>query len=104
MFRCAENGTDVLFIVLSPFGPAARPTVAVDLGGVRLETEASVLPSGAGLLMPRDVLSLFRAPEKTNADLTVLISEGRRRLSGRIARLYAAPALTRLQNECSQPR
>lgn len=104
MFRCAENGTDALFIVLSPFGPAAKPTIAVDLGGVRVETEASVLPSGAGLLMPRDMLALFHAQEKTSADLSFLISEGGRRFSGRIAKLYAAPALARLQGECSQPR
>ncbi|WP_210166444.1 hypothetical protein [Bosea vaviloviae] len=104
MFRCAENGTDALFIVLSPFGPAAKPTIALDLGGLRFETEASVLPSGAGLLVPRDMLSLFAAPEKMMADLSFVISEGGRRFSGRIAKLYAAPALARLQTECSQPR
>lgn len=104
MFRCAESGTDTLFIVLSPFPPAAKPTVAVDLGGVRFETQASVLPSGAGLLVPRDMLSLFGTQEKANADLSFVISEGGRRFSGRISRLFAAPALARLQGECSQPR
>lgn len=104
MFRCAENGTDALFIVLSPFGPTAKPTIAVDLGGLRFETEATVLPSGAGLLVPRDMLSFFAAPEKMMADLSFVITEGGRRFSGRIAKLYAAPALARLQTECSQPR
>jgi hypothetical protein len=104
LFRCAENGTDVLFIVLSPFGPAAKPKIAIDLGGLRVETAASVLPSGAGLLVPRDMLTLFGAPEKTMADLSFVISEGGRRFSGRIAKLYAAPALARLQTECLQPR
>lgn len=101
MFRCAEGGTDAVVIMLTPFKPDARPKVAIDLGGVRVDIEASVLPSGAGVLIPRELMSVFTAREKATADLRVEVGVGAKPLVGVIGKLYAAPALRRLQAQCS---
>lgn len=101
MFRCAEGGTDAVVIMLTPFKPDARPKVGIDLGGVRVDAEASVLPSGAGLLIPRELMSVFTARERATADLRIEVGAGAKPLVGIIGRLYAAPALQRLQAQCS---
>jgi len=101
MFRCAASGTDAVVIMLTPFKPDARPKVSIDLGGVRVDAEASVLPSGAGLLIPRDLVSVFAARDKAQADLRIEVSMGGKPLVGEIRRLYAAPALQRLQAQCT---
>lgn len=101
MFRCAQGGTDAVVIMLTPFKPDARPKVGIDLGGVRVDAEASVLPSGAGLLIPRELMSVFAAREKALADLRIEVGAGAKPLIGVISKLYAAPALQRLQAQCS---
>ena len=103
MFRCADGALDALFVLLAPLAPASQPKVSIDLGGVRLDSDLSVLPSGAGLLLPRETLTLFEANPGIAADLSFTITADGKSYSARIPNLRAPSALARLRQECLRP-
>lgn len=78
--------------MLIPLVPDARPKVGVDLGAVLVDVEASVLPSGAGLLLPREVMGFFAAREQAAADLRIEVSGADKPLVG-----SSASSMQRLQ-------
>lgn len=100
MLRCADGNTDAILIMLSPLPPDAKPMVSLDLGGLQWQTQASVLPSGAGLLLSRDTIAFLGTKTKAGADLAFTVLEGGRQINARIAKLHAPPALDRIDAEC----
>ena len=76
MLHCGQKGPEILIIVVKPFPPRSRPRVA--LGGPINEVhfEASVLPSGAALLLPSDAMALANGPWQSQVDLSVRIEDG----------------------------
>jgi hypothetical protein len=53
MLRCAEDGIDVLVIVIEPRPPRARPQVKFGPTGNEASYQATVVPPFTALLLPR---------------------------------------------------
>ncbi len=57
LLRCGDQGPEMRVVVLTPFPPRARPEVTIAVGTREMRFDATVVPPGAELLLPQDVLA-----------------------------------------------
>jgi hypothetical protein len=74
--HCGQAGPEILIIVVQPFPPRSKPKVTLGDPSNETHFEASVLPSGAALLLPEAVMALANGPWQSQANLAVKIEEG----------------------------
>ncbi len=71
MLRCAQSGYDVLIVFLKPFSPRIHPKARLTAGGGTAEFEATVLPPGAAISLPREAAALIDRPGQEELALEV---------------------------------
>jgi hypothetical protein len=68
MVRCAEHGTEMLVVMVTPLPPRARPQVTLRSAGREARFEARVTPPGAALLLPPEAQALLTGPWQAEAE------------------------------------
>lgn len=101
MLRCAEDGIDVLVIVVAPHPPRARPQVKFGPPGHETIYQATVVPPFTALLLPKDATSLVSGLGGTPAaDLSIEINDESPVVRGTVALAGLRPALEGLKASC----
>jgi hypothetical protein len=101
MLRCAEDGIDVLVIVVAPRPPRARPQVKFGPPGHEANYQATVVPPFTALLLPKDATSLVSGLRGTaSADLSIEINDESPAVGGTVALAGLRPALEGLKASC----
>ena len=98
--RCSEKTDqlfEVLIVVVTPMPPRAKPAASV--GSVHLE--ASVVPPGTAILLPKSALALARGPWQTMNELPIRIEHDGRAMAAVIPLAGFPAALDRLAANCS---
>jgi hypothetical protein len=67
MLRCSEGGVEILVVLVEPLQPRAHPKVTVSAAGKSVDFTATVAPSGAAVLLPRDVSILATGPRTSQS-------------------------------------
>ncbi len=73
MLRCGEPGVEVLLVLVRPLPPRAHPKVVVSAAGKSAEFNAAIVPPGAAILLPKEVVSLALGPWEAASELAVQI-------------------------------
>jgi hypothetical protein len=101
MLRCAEDGIDVLVIVVAPHPPRARPQVKFGPPGHEVSYQATMVPPFTALLLPKDATSLVSGLGGTAAaDLSIEINDEGPAVHGTVALAGLRPALEGLKASC----
>jgi hypothetical protein len=95
-----EIGSDVVIVVVTPFPPRAKPSVAIGAAGNEWHFEASVLSPGAELLLPAEAASLAAGPWQSAHELSIKVSFQERTFAGVIPIDGMAAALATLAANC----
>lgn len=103
MLRCGENGFDAILVVVTPYPPSAAPQVTIATAKGSWAFSASVLPTGAALALPAAASDLARTVWRSEAELSVSISDGGARVSGVIPTPSFDAALRTLSASCPAP-
>ena len=74
--HCGQKGPEILVIVVQPFPPRSQPRVTLGSTVNEAHFEASVLPSGAALLLPDHAMALANGPWQSLVDLPIKIEDG----------------------------
>ena len=82
MLRCSKQGVEPVIVVVEPFSPQARPKITLRADDQELYFEGRPLPTGAGLRVPADGLTLINGPWKGARELKIRISDGDAEMSG----------------------
>ncbi len=99
--RCGPDGPEIVVIVIQPFPPRARPTVTFGGPINEVHLKASVLPSGAALLLPGEATMLAKGPWQAQVDLPVKIEDGETTIHGVVPLGGLSTALQMLAANCS---
>jgi hypothetical protein len=101
MLRCAEGATiNVLIVLAAPFPLHAHPKVSVVAGATTTEFIASIVPSGALLLLPEKASALVENTWQSVPGLAVSITDKNRALRGVIPLEGISTAMQELQSNC----
>lgn len=99
--HCGQNGPDILLIVLEPFPPRSHPQVTFGDPPNDVHFEASVLPSGAALLLPDDAMALAKARWQSQPNLPITVKSGAVKIHAVVPLDGFGPALQTLSASCS---
>ena len=97
MIRCADDGIDVLLVLLRPLPPGTRPQVAVN--GKRFE--GSVLPPGTIVRLPKEVARSANQYWPALSILSLVINQSGTVIKGLVSLKGFDPALQALTATCS---
>jgi hypothetical protein len=100
MLRCGEQNLEVVIVVVTPFPPRARPSVTIGADGKEWRFDASVVPPGAELLLPKEATSLATGPWQLGHELAVKVSSSEQSFGGVIPIEGLGNALTTLSRNC----
>jgi hypothetical protein len=101
MLRCGEGAiTEVLVVLIKPLPLRAHPKVSVVAGATTTGFTASVVTSGALVLLPEKASALVEDAWQSVTELAVSISESRRSIHGVIPLDDISTALQTLQSNC----
>lgn len=95
--HCGENGPEVLIITVEPFPPRSRPRVTIG----EAQFEASVLPSGAALMLPPQAMTLATGSWQSQSSLAIKIEEGGSTIRGVVPIGGMSAALNTLSASCT---
>jgi hypothetical protein len=98
MLRCAEEGVDVLVIVIEPRPPRSRPQIKFGASGNEAGYQATVVPPFTALLLPKDATSLLSGLGA--GELSIEIRDGNPAVHGTVALAGLRPALEGLTASC----
>lgn len=98
--HCGQQGPEVLIIVVQPFPPRSKPRVTLGSPINEVSLEASVLPSGAALLLPDDAVTLAKGPWQSQVDLPIKIEDGDTKIRGVVLLSGLNTALQTLTASC----
>jgi len=98
--HCGAKGPEILLIVVQPFPPRSKPQVTLGGPSNEIHFEASVLPSGAALLLPDEAMALANGPWQSQTDLQIRIEDGAATIHGVVALSGLGPALQTLMTSC----
>jgi hypothetical protein len=98
MLRCAQDGFEVLVIVIEPRPPRARPRVRLGAPGEEASYEATIAPPFTALLMPKEAASLERS---TTPELSIELNGETTAVHGFVPLAGLRPALDGLKASCS---
>lgn len=102
MLRCADRGLDVVAVVLKPFPPKTHPHVTLRNNIQTSFFDGTVIPTGAGILLPMQGVELLDHGWLSNPDLTIKIADGADTIEGVVQLAGLSEAATRLINQCSK--
>jgi len=101
MLRCAEkDGAEIIIVAVTPFPPAARPSVTIGAAGKEFRFDARVVPPGAQLLLPPEAMTLATGPWQLAHELTVKVVSQEQSFGGVIPIDGLADALATLTANC----
>jgi len=98
--HCGQNGPEILIVVVLPFAPRSQPKVKIGGGANMVEFDASVLPSGAVLQLPKTAMALADGQWQSLADLVVEIKDRDTTIRGVIPVNGLGDALKTLKTYC----
>jgi hypothetical protein len=98
--QCGKDGVKILLIVLEPLPRSTRPNVTLIAGEKRAEFEASVIQSGAALLLPADASKLAAGDWQNANELSVEIGTTPAAIRGAVPITGLAAALRYLSQDC----
>src|SRR6516165_5400843 len=76
MLRCAEHGLEPVIIVVDPLPPRAKPRITLRGEGQVINLDGSIIPTGAGILLPVDGLDLANGPWARSREVGIRIENG----------------------------
>lgn len=82
MLRCSKQGIEPVIVVVEPYSPQARPKITLRADDEELYFDSRPLPTGVGLRVPADGLSLMSGPWKGARELKIRISDGDTEMNG----------------------
>jgi hypothetical protein len=101
MLRCAEGATtDVLIVLAAPLPPRTHPKVTVAAGATTTEFIATVVPSGALVLLPEKASALVEKTWQSVPELAVSITDNNHAIRGVIPLEGISNAMQELQSNC----
>lgn len=102
MLRCANQGLDVILISLLPFPPKTHPQVVLQNKTQTVRLTGSVIPTGAGILVPITGEELSRGAWQESPELTVKILDGDTAIQGVVTLAGLPEAANHLESQCSK--
>jgi len=102
MLRCAAEGLDVIVISLLPFPPKTHPQVVLQNRMQTFTLEGSVIPTGAGVLVPIAGEELTHGVWQESPEMTVKIVDGNTAIQGVVELAGLPEAANRLESQCSK--
>ena len=103
MFRCADQGIELLVVVVSPLPPIADPRVTIAANGQEWQFDARVIPPGLTLLLPTRSADLAAGVWQSAHQLDAKVTWQSKSLSGVVPIDGLAAALTTLIANCPAP-
>jgi hypothetical protein len=103
MVRCGTTGSELLIVLVQPLPPRARPKVKLTAGGSTAQFDATVIPPGTSLLLPRDTGTVVDGLWQSSPELSVEIDESNSPIRGVIPLAGLTPALALLRSNCPPP-
>jgi hypothetical protein len=100
MLRCADQGFEVLVVLLEPFPLGAHPKVKLTAGTSTVESPATVVAPGAAIALAGEAAALAGGRWQLAGELTLDITDGERRIQGVVALTGLAGALSLLTAHC----
>lgn len=98
--QCGKDGVKIVLIVLEPLPRSTRPNVTLITGEKRADFEASVIQSGAALLLPDDASKLAASDWQNANELSVEIGTTPAAIRGAVPITGLAAALRYLSQDC----
>jgi|GEM_PF-1662413 len=102
MLRCGREGIEAVIVVIEPFPPAARPEITLHALGKETKFTGTVIPTGAGIRLPRDATGLITGAWHAARDLDVKVIDGDKEFHGTVTLLGLTGALESLNADCIQ--
>lgn len=102
MLRCARKGIEAIVVVVESFPPQARPEISLRSPGQESQFIATMIPTGAGILLPGDATSLLTGPLRAAPEIEIKVTEGGTAIDGVVALSGLPRALQSLNAECVQ--
>jgi hypothetical protein len=99
LLRCGEQSPEMRIVVLTPFPPRARPEVTIAVGTRELRFDATVVPPGAELLLPPEVLA--DAQLRSAREISIRINTGGTAIKGTVVIEGLNAALATLSANCA---
>ncbi len=99
--HCGQNGPELTLVVIKPLPPRSHPQVVLGDTDKAIRVTASVLPSGAALLLPEEATALAQGPWQAMADLPITIESGDTKIRGVVQLDGLRAALQTLSASCS---
>ncbi|MFC0242380.1 hypothetical protein [Rhodopseudomonas telluris] len=101
MIRCSPPGlVEVAVVVVPPFAPKSRPSVAIDSSGDARRFEGRVAPGGTAVILPDAAAGLAAGPWQNLDRVTVKIDDNGRRIGGQIELDGLPPAYAEMKAKC----
>lgn len=100
MLRCAKKGIEAVVVVIEPFPPQARPQITLRSPGQESQFVATMIPTGAGILLPAEATSLLKGPWQAAPEIEIKVTDGRTAIDGVVALSGLPEALQSLNTEC----
>ena len=101
MIRCQETNTEVLLVVLPALSARTRPNVVFGKPGNETEFQATIVPPGTLILLPKEATGLMSGPWQTVEDLFVRVNNGQSTIRGVIKVAGLEAAFRKLQTSCA---
>ena len=98
--HCGQHGPELVLVVIQPLPPRTHPQVTLGDPDKGTRVEASVLPSGAALLLPDEAMTLAKGPWQSLPDLTITIENGETKTHGVVQLEGLGAALQTLSASC----
>lgn len=99
--HCGEAGPEILIITVEPFPPRTKPRVTIGVSPNETHFEATVLPSGAALMLPAEAIRLATGTWRALSTLAIKIEEGGSTIRGVIPISGMNAAFNTLSASCS---
>jgi hypothetical protein len=100
MLRCSDTGFDVLIVFLKPFPPRRHPKVKLTTRGVTVHFDATVIASGAAILLPAEAARLVNGAWQSSSELAIEVDDDSNAVRGVISLVGLGPALSLLTSNC----
>ncbi|HEY8007903.1 MAG TPA: hypothetical protein VIE66_14145 [Methylocella sp.] len=100
MLRCGKQNIEIIIVVIEPFPPRARPQVTLSTSGQVFQFEGSIIPTGAGILLPSDATGSLIGPLRSASELEIKVTDRESVLNGVVPLSGLSTALDSLDAEC----
>lgn len=100
MLRCGKQSIEIIIVVIEPFPPRARPQVTLRTSGQVFQFEGSIIPTGAGILLPSDATGSLIGPLRSASELEIKIADRESVLDGVVPLSGLSTAIDSLNSEC----